>query len=104
MHTYIIDTQATVMEIDGEQWLIILNTFDYGSPEARHLASEAFYKLDKLVPNVITGMKRDDGTYGFACSLEHADKIRARLLPNHPWKKFRLHPLPNIARWRQVAL
>lgn len=103
MHTYIIDTEATVLEIDGEKWLIVLNTFDYGSPEAKHLASEAIRKLENRIPNFITGMKREDGTFGFACSNEHAAKIRARLLPDHPWKKIRLYPPTNVDLWRQVA-
>lgn len=103
MHTYIIDTEATVLEIDGEKWLIVLNTFDYGSPEAKHLASQEIRKWEERVPNLITGMKRKDGTFGFACSQEHAAKIRARLLPNHPWKKVRLYPPTEGDIGRQVA-
>ena len=103
MHTYIIDTQATVLEIDGEKWLIVLNTFDYGSPLAKHLASEELWKLTDLIPNFVTGMKHEDGTFGFACSREHAAKLRARLLPDHPWKKFRLYPPNNNDLLRQMV-
>jgi hypothetical protein len=103
MHTYIIDTEATVLEIDGEKWLIVLNTFDYGSPEAKHLASLEFRKLEDRIPNLVTGMRHEDGTIGFACSDEHADKIRAQLLPNHPWNRVRLYPPTEGGIWRQVA-
>jgi len=95
MDKYIVETEATVLDIDGEKWLIVLNTFDYGSPEAKHLASDELWRLDERVRNFVTGMKHADGTYGFACSEELAAKIRARILPNHPWKKFRLYPPPD---------
>ena len=103
MPTYIIDTEAIVLEIDGKKWLIVLNAFDYGSPEAKHLASEELWKLAERIPNFVTGMKREDGSFGFACDEETKAKIRARLLPNHPWKKFRLYPPTNVNLWRQVA-
>jgi hypothetical protein len=96
MDQYIIDTDATILEIDGQQWFVMLNTFDYGSPELKHLASDAQWKLREHIPNFVTGMKHADGTYGFVCSDELADKIRAKLKPNHPWKKFRLYPLPDL--------
>jgi hypothetical protein len=104
MHSYIIDTEATVLEIDGEKWLIILTIFDYGSPEAKHLASQAYYELEKRVPNIIFAMKREDGTFCFIASDKMAAKIRARLLPNHPWKRVRLYPPPALGIERQVAL
>lgn len=103
MHTYIIETQATALEIDGEKWLIVLNAIDYGSPEAKHLASEELWKLANRIPNFVTGMKREDGTFGFVCDDITAAKIRARLLPNHPWKTIRLYPPNNVDLWRQVA-
>ena len=92
MDKYVIDTEATVIDIEGEKWLIVLNTFEYGSPEAKHLASDELWRLSDHHRNFVTGMKRPDGTYGFACSGELQEKIRARILPDHPWKKFRLYP------------
>ena len=103
MHTYIIDTEATVLVIDGEKWLIVLNTFDYGTPEAKHLASQEFGKLEDHIPNLVTGMRHEDGTFGFACSDEHAAKIRAQLLPNHPWTRVRLYPPTEGGIGRQMA-
>jgi hypothetical protein len=103
MHKYIIDTEATVLEIDGEKWLIVLNTFDYGSPEAKHLASQELHKLGDRVPNFITGMKRKDGTFSFVASDDMAAKINANILPNHPWKRVRLYPPTEGGIWRQVA-
>lgn len=96
MERYIIETEATAIEIDGEVWFIVLNAVDYGSPEAKHLASEELWKLRRL-PRFVTGMKRSDGTYGFACSEELEVKIRARISPDHPWKKFRLYPPTHVA-------
>ena len=75
MDKYVIDTQATVIDIEDEKWLIVLNTFDYGSPEAKHLASDELWRLSDHHRNFVTGMKRPDGTYGFACSGELQEKI-----------------------------
>ena len=97
MDRYIIETEATVLDIEGEKWLIVLNTFDYGRPEAKHLASDELWKLRARFPNFVTGMKRPDGTFGFACSDQLEAKIRARLLPNHAWKKIRLYPPSDAA-------
>lgn len=92
MDKYIIETEATILDIDGEKWLVVLNSVDYGSPEAKHLASDEIWKLHDRVSNFVTGMKWPDGTYRFACSEELEAKIRAKISPNHPWKKFRLYP------------
>ena len=95
MDKYIINTQATTIDIDGEKWLIVLNRFDYGSPEAKHWASEGIDWLMAHYPNVVPAMKHSDGTYGFACFGELADKIRARITPDHPSQNIRLYPLPD---------
>ena len=95
MDKYIIETQATILDIDGEKWLIILNSFDYGSRESKHWASEGIDWLHANCRNYVTGMKRPDGTFGFACSAELEEKIRARIGPDHPWRTVRLFPPPD---------
>jgi hypothetical protein len=96
MDKYIIETEATVIEIEGEKWLIVLNTFNYGSPEAKHLASEEIWRLRGSYHNLVTGVRRPDGTYEFACPPVLQEKIRIRILPNQPWKKVRLYPPPDL--------
>jgi hypothetical protein len=41
---YIVESEYAVVEIDGEKWALVLLTFDYGSPQAKTLVSNA---LDK---------------------------------------------------------
>jgi hypothetical protein len=89
---HVVLTQFTVLEIDGEKWLIILSAFEYADRESKHLACEEIEKLRRRYQNVVTGLKRDDGKLGFACSSELEGKILARILPAHPWKTIRLYP------------
>jgi hypothetical protein len=95
MGKYFIDTEVATIDIDGEEWVILLNTIDYGSREAKHWASEGIDWLEKRWPNVVLAMKRSDGTYGLACSGELEERIRARISPELQWKKVRLYPPPD---------
>ena len=90
MNKHIKNKEVTVIEIDGEKWLIVLNASVDGSLEAKHLASDEIWKLNNSCDHFLTGRRNSDGTYEFACSEELQEKIRAKILRGHPWKKVRL--------------
>jgi hypothetical protein len=85
----------TILDIDGEKWLIIMSAFEYAHPDSKHLACDEFDKLHRKYPNFVIGVRRDDGKLGFSCSPELEEKIRARILPNHKWRKLRIVPPAN---------
>jgi hypothetical protein len=88
---YIVESEYAVVEIDGEKWALVLLTFDYGSPQAKTLVSNT---LDKYIRShrVITGIRRDDGKFGFVASSEFEEKIQAKIKLGVQWQKIRLYP------------
>ena len=92
MDKFIVESEAATVEIDGEKWLLILLAFDYGSPEAKKLVSDQIWKLRKSNPNIITGVRREDGIFGFSVSPEFEEKIRDKIALGVQWKKVRIYP------------
>jgi hypothetical protein len=98
MGEHIVETEATVVEIDGERWAVVLLTPDYGSPEAKRLVSDEVWRLLGKHDNLVTAMKRADGTLGIVASPEFQEKIRAAIPRDHKWTKVRLYPPPKSIR------
>ena len=92
MDKYVIETEATIVEIDGKKWAIVLLAFDYGSPEAKTLVSDEVLRLLGQHDNLLTAMWRSDGKLGVVASEELEEKIRAKISPNHKWAKLQIYP------------
>lgn len=89
---YIIESEGAFVEIDGEKWMLVLLAIDYGSPEAKTLVSDQVWKLRESNPNLVTGIRKDDGSFGFAVSPEFEKKIQNKIKLGVQWKKVRLYP------------
>jgi hypothetical protein len=92
MEKHIVETEATIVEVDGQKWAIVLIAFDYGSPEAKTLVSDEIWRLLGKHDNLLTAMWRSDGKLGVVASPELEEKIRAKILPGHKWIKVRVYP------------
>ena len=92
MDKHIIETKATIVEVDGQKYAIVLLAFDYGSPEAKTLISDEIWRLIGKHDNLLTAMWRSDGKLGVVASPEFEEKIRAKILPGHNWVKVRVYP------------
>jgi len=72
--------------------MLVLLAIDYGSPEAKTLVSDQIWKLRESNPNLVTGICKDDGSFGFAVSPEFEEKIQNKIKLGVQWKKVRLYP------------
>jgi hypothetical protein len=92
METYIVESEATVVEIDGQKWTVVLLAFDYGSPKAKRLVSDEVWRWIGKNNRLITAMRHGDGTLGFVASSELQKKLHAAIRPGHKWTRIRLYP------------
>lgn len=91
---HIIETEATVIEIDRQKWAIVLITFDYGSLEAKLLVNNEVCRLLVKHDNLLPAMWRSNGKLEVVASPELEEKICAKISPNHKWVKVRIYPPP----------
>jgi hypothetical protein len=89
MDKYIVDSQFIVVEVDGQEWTIVLLTTD---PEARHLVSDKIWEAREKNDHFLTAVPLSDGKLGILASPELEQKILAKISPNREWSKVRLYP------------
>ena len=92
MHQYIVETEATIVELDGEMWTIVMLSTNYGTRKVRRLVSEEVWRLLDEHDRLVTGVRKEDGTLGIAVLPELREKLQARMQPNQKWWKVRLYP------------
>jgi len=92
MDKHIIETEATIVEVDGKKWALVLLAFDYGNPEVKTLVSDEIWRLLGKHDDLLTVMWRSDGKLGVVASPELEKKIRAKILRGHKWIKVRIYP------------
>ena len=89
----IAETKFTKVELDGETWGIIILHKDWGqNPNLKSMVSDQVWKALGENDHLLTGVYHDDGTLGLAADLAFAERILAKIGPDHQWSKVRFYP------------
>lgn len=90
MSQKIVESKATVVDLNGEKWAIVLLIID---PEVRSLISDRVWELLGKYDHLLTAIQHEDGTLGFGTgSPELEARILEKIPPVHSWTTVRLYP------------